>query len=129
MGTMDAENFRDSLSEFDDSVDKFWADLLQFPADFDSEANGVYKRALHQIRFGIRDGGSGCYRNEPFLDAAQYCTLARTLKWCAEHPVSFPWLSIPVTDILRQKLQEAADHLKTWGLPVAQTLPRPEQNK
>lgn len=129
MGTMDAENFRDSLSEFDDSVDKFWADLLQFPADFQSEANGVYKRALHQIRFGIRDGGSGCYRNEPFLDAAQYCTLARTLKWCAEHPVSFPWLSIPVTDILRQKLQEAADRLKTWGLPVAQTLPRPEQNK
>ena len=24
MGTLDAENFRDSLSEFDDSVDNFW---------------------------------------------------------------------------------------------------------
>ena len=129
MGTMDAENFRDSLGEFDNSVDKFWADLLQFPSDFESESNEVYKQALQQIRFGIRDGGSGCHRNEPFLDVAQYCTLSRTLKWCVEHPVSFPWLIIPVEDILQRKLQASADRLKTWGIPVAQSLPRPEQDR
>ena len=70
MGTMEAKNFRDSLQEFDASVDKFWADLLQFPSEFESDDSGVYERALQQIRFDIRDGGSGCYRNEPILDAA-----------------------------------------------------------
>jgi len=92
MGIVDADHFRDSLVAFDDSVDNFWADLLQFPDDFHRTNCGRYKSALQQLRLGIRDGGSGCYRNEPLLSVAQYSTVSATLKWCTRHPVNFTWL-------------------------------------
>ena len=79
MGILEADHFRDSLVAFDDSVDNFWADLLQFPNDFHQTNSETYNSALRQLRLGIRDGGSGCYRNEPLLSVAQYSTVSATL--------------------------------------------------
>ena len=57
MGILEADHFRDSLVAFDDSVDNFWADLLQFPDDFHQANREMYKSALQQLRLGIRDDG------------------------------------------------------------------------
>ena len=99
MGILEADSFRDSLVAFDESVDHFWADLLQFPDDFQRTNRVMYKSALQQHRLGIRDGGSGCYRNEPLLSVAQYSTFSVTLKWCAQHPVTFTWLPVSIEEI------------------------------
>ena len=123
MGIVDADHFRDSLVAFDDSVDNFWADLLQFPDDFHRTNCGRYKSALQQLRLGIRDGGSGCYRNEPLLSVAQYSTVSATLKWCTRHPVNFTWLPVSIDEILKQSLQTVVPHVQQWGLRVAEAMP------
>ena len=123
MGILEADSFRDSLVAFDESVDHFWADLLQFPDDFQRTNRVMYKRALQQLRLGIRDGGSGCYRNEPLLSVAQYSTFSVTLKWCAQHSVTFTWLPVSIEEILKQSLQTIIPHVQQWDLLVADAMP------
>ena len=52
MGILEADHFRDSLVAFDDSVDNFWADLLQLSDDFHQTNREMYKSALQQLRLG-----------------------------------------------------------------------------
>jgi len=111
---------------FDDSVDNFWADLLQFPDDFHQANCEMYKSALRQLRLGIRDGGSGCYRNEPLLSVTQYSTLSATIKWCAQHPANFTWLPVSIEVILKRSLQAIIPHVQQWNLLVAETMPSTE---
>jgi hypothetical protein len=126
MGILEADHFRDSLVAFHDSVDNFWADLLQFPDDFHQANREMYKSALQQLRLGIRDGGSGCYRNEPLLSVTQYSTLSATLKWCAQHPANFTWLPVSIEAILKRSLQAIIPHVQQWNLLVAETMPSTE---
>ena len=79
MGILDADHFRDSLVAFDDSVDNFWAYLLQLPDNFNRTNSDMYKSALQQLSLGICDGRSGCYQNKPLLSVAQYSTVSATL--------------------------------------------------
>ena len=114
---------RPLLKQLDISVDNFWAETLEFPADFERDQGQVYKKALDQIRLGIRDGGCGCPRNELFLDAAQYSALAETVFWCKDHNIDFPWLHNPIREILKDRVEQNITKLKTWNFQVATALP------
>jgi hypothetical protein len=57
--------------QLDQSVDNFLADTLHFPASFQTSQEALhYERAIQQLRLGIRDRGSGCFRNAPLVAAA-----------------------------------------------------------
>ena len=90
---------RPFLKQFNFSVDSFWADTLKSPIDFEGNHGDVYQKALDQVQLGIRDGGCGCPRNEPFLDAAQYRALAETTIWFKEHGIHFPRLLRSIIEI------------------------------
>jgi len=63
------------------------ADTFHFPADFlTCPETSHYQQAINQLRLGIRDGGSGCFRNKPLIAAASYSALAVTIKWLHKTP-------------------------------------------
>ena len=73
------------------------ADTLHFPADFQTSPEAPhYQRAIQQLRLGIRDGGSGCFRNAPLIAATSYSALAVTINWLHTHPIAFTWLQQPL---------------------------------
>jgi hypothetical protein len=85
-----------ATARLDCSVDNFMADTFHFPADFlTCPETSHYQQAINQLRLGIRDGGSGCFRNEPLIAAASYSALAVTIKWLHKHPIEFTWLAQP----------------------------------
>jgi hypothetical protein len=83
----------------------------------------VWLKALKQMRLGIRDGGSGCFKNVPIIAAASYSALATTIKWLHTHPIEFPWLPQPLSQVLGSFLAPNIISLQQWNLPVAVTCP------
>jgi hypothetical protein len=111
----------------DQSVDNFLADTLYFPASFrTSEEAPCYERAIQQLRLGIRDGGSGCFRNAPLVAAASYNALAVTISWLHKHQIAFNWLQKPLLQTLVSFVNPNITSLQPWKLPVATISPSPD---
>ena len=114
-------------SQLDHSVDNFMADTLHFPADFQTSPEAPhYQRAIQQLRLGIRDGGSGCFRNAPLIAAASYSALAATINRLHTHPIAFTWLQQPLLQTLVSFVNPNIVSLQQWNLPVATTSPSPD---
>ena len=114
-------------SQLDHSVDNFMADTLHFPADFQTSPEAPhYQRAIQQLRLGIRDGGSGCFRNAPLIAAASYSALAVTINWLHTHPIAFTWIQQPLIQTLVSFVNPNIVSLQQWNLPVATTSPSPD---
>jgi hypothetical protein len=113
--------------QLDQSVDNFLADTLHFPANFRSSQEALhYERAIQQLRLGIRDGGSGCFRNAPLVAAASYSALAVTITWLHKHPIAFNWQQQPLLQTLVSFENSNIISLQQWNLPVATISPSPE---
>jgi len=113
--------------QLDQSVDNFLADTLHFPANFRSSQEALhYERAIQQLRLGIRDGGSGCFRNAPLVAAASYSALAVTINWLHKHPIAFNWQQQPLLQTLVSFENPNIISLQQWNLPVATISPSPE---
>jgi hypothetical protein len=111
-------------AQLDHSVDMFLAHNLQFPVDFQTCPESLhYQRALQQMRLGVRDGGSGCFKNVPIIAAASYGALATTIKWLHTHPIEFSWLPQQLSLTLGSFLAPNIISLQQWNLPVAVTCP------
>ena len=79
----------DTLDDLDLAFEDFYAHTLEFPESFrDPNACNeceVYKLALQQIRFDIRDGGLGLTSANCIAPAALYATMLDFVIWCDQH--------------------------------------------
>jgi hypothetical protein len=58
--TISPELSRNTVTKLDETFDKFWAEALQFPQNYNtSPFQREYSNAIAQIRLGIREGGCG----------------------------------------------------------------------
>ncbi len=74
---------------------------ITFPSRFLTSPEVIhYQNAVQQLQLGIRDGGSGCYRNAPLIAAASYSALTVTINWLHKHPIAFSWLQQPLLQAL-----------------------------
>ena len=116
-----------ATSKLDQSVDNFLADTLHFPDNFRTSEEALnYERAIQQLRLGIRDGGSGCFRNAPLAAAASYSALAVTISWLHKHQIAFNWLQQPLLQTLVSFVNPNIISLQQWNLPVATISPSPD---
>ena len=127
--TISPEFSRNTVIKLDETFDKFWAETLQFPQNYQtSPFRREYSNAIAQIRLGIRDGGCGCLRNAPILAAAHYSALAQFAFWMDEHLRQFPWTSeIRINGTLHpglaNEISKDITQLMRWEIPLGNSPP------
>jgi hypothetical protein len=105
----------------------FWQTHFIFQPIFQTSPEALhYERAIQQARLGIRDGGSGCFRNAPLVAAASYSALAVTINWLHKHPIAFNWLQQHFLQTRVSFENPNIISLQQWNLPVATISPSPE---
>ena len=120
---------RNIIAQLDSTFDTFWAETLKFPHNYnDTSLSREYSNAIRQIRLGIREGGCGCFRNIPILEAAHYSGLAQFVFWMKAHLQRFPWeYALESNDTLHQCLAEAFANditgMMQWQIPLANSPP------
>ena len=88
----------------------------------------VSKQRILKCNSGIREGGCGCFRNIPILEAAHYSGLAQFVFWTKAHLQRFPWeYALESNDTLHQCLAEAFANditgMMQWQIPLANSPP------
>ena len=133
--TISPELSRNMVVKLDETFDKFWAETLQFPQNYQtSPFQREYSNAIAQIRLGIREGGCGCMRNAPILAAAHYSALAQFAFWMDEHLLQFPWTSeIRINGTLHSglanEISKDITQLMRWEIPLAHSPPESDSSQ